>query len=212
MAELLKAYNRDGSVLKVGERKALLAEMRSVSEKTGDAPFSVDVVHVLLKDKVGNLLIVQRAQKPENPNMFDKTAGGHVAYPESHDESFLRELGEELSVGATISRTLEAYRRDLTETDLTKKAVVRKVAESFWHRSDRVLSEKEGGGTWLKRDNPHLYVGRYDGGVRFKDCEAKDIIRPSVDGLTRLMAEKPAEYTYDLKELVRTRLREIMEA
>lgn len=198
MAESLNAYGPDGKIVKTQERKPLLAEIRKSSEETGDAPLSVDCIHVMLSDARGKLYIVQRADKPENPFLFDKTAGGHVSVGESHDETVLRELKEELDIDAVLVSSEAEYAELLKTIDLTRQAVIKKIDAKFWHKSVRKVKD----GAWVKRDNPHVYLGVYEGEVRYADGEAQDLIKQNRDELKTALAANPEGFTYDLGEII----------
>ncbi len=89
--ELLNAFDAKGNIIKVEERKCLLDEIQENSYRTGDAHLAVEAIYLILFNSAGELLIVQRGDKPENPWLWDKTVGGHVKAGETFDATLYRE-------------------------------------------------------------------------------------------------------------------------
>jgi isopentenyldiphosphate isomerase len=198
MAELLNAFDREGKVLKVEERSRLSLEIRAHSELHGDAHVAVECIYLMLANSAGQLYIVQRADKPENPWLWDKTVGGAVKAGESANQTVLREASEELGITALLIEPIE-YGRAITKTDLHAQAVIRQIAFDPWLRSERVAANGE---RWFKRHRTTVYAGRYDGAVRFADGEANDLKLLTVDDLCTAMAKEPDTFTWDLRVII----------
>lgn len=67
-------------------------------------------VHILLFSGAGHLFIQKRSMsKDSNPGLWDSSAAGHVDSGENYLSCAIRELGEELGIGETLS--LEALFR-----------------------------------------------------------------------------------------------------
>ena len=198
-AEFLDAYNKNGEIEKSQERKSLLKEIKAYSEVNWDANLSVDVIHLILSDIQNQLYIVQRADKPENAFLFDKTAGWHISSWENPDWTVIRELSEELDIDGILAESPEEYEKLLSEVDLTKNAVIKKIRKDFWHKSIRKLPDNR---QRIKRDNPTLYIGKYTGEVKYKDWEAQDLIKVTIDELQKLFTEYPEHFADDLKEII----------
>jgi ADP-ribose pyrophosphatase YjhB (NUDIX family) len=196
--ELLTAYQEDGTVVKTAERKRLLAEIRAHSLEHGDAPWAVRAIMVLLVNRKGELYVVKRGDKPENPHRYDKTVGGHVVAGETFTSALLRETHEEIGVDL-----LEANQVTLPEiverTDTMRTAVVRPIDYLSWMRSERATAE---GRTWIKRYQAMIYAGRFDGELQFVDGEATARQLMSLPALAEAIAANPHAYTSDLPWLL----------
>ncbi len=59
--------------------------------------------HVFIFNSKGHLLLHKRSKKWTFPNMWDSSAGGHVAYGSSYEETAKRELKEELGIEADLT-------------------------------------------------------------------------------------------------------------
>lgn len=198
MAELLHAYNQKGDLVKTQERKSLLKEVRDYSYVHGDANLAVPVFHLMLVNPKGELYIVQRGDKPENPLLYDKTVGGHVKAGESYVASLIREADEEIGVHAIITNMMD-YRDIVNTTDLTKHAVIRAVDFDPWSKSIRGV---KGGNPWTKRDRAVTFVGTYDGPVVYKDGEAVGYTLITPEKLREEMKKRPGGFTFDLEAIL----------
>ena len=194
MAEILSAYDQVGRKLKEAARQPLLAEMRTSSIEHGDAPFAVPCVNLMLVNAKGELYVVQRADKPENPFLFDKTVGGHVTAGEGFDETLIRETYEEIGVELEIMPVLN-YPQAVLQTDLRKKAIAKLIDFQLWYASKR---EEKTGRSWWKRAQLAMYVGRYDGPVEFRDGEALQVKMLNRNAMLTQLKQKAKHYTYDL--------------
>ncbi|HLD85604.1 MAG TPA: NUDIX domain-containing protein [archaeon] len=59
--------------------------------------------HVFIFNSKGELLLHKRSKKWTFPDMWDSSAGGHVAYGSSYYETAVRELKEELGISAELN-------------------------------------------------------------------------------------------------------------
>jgi len=196
--EYLNAFGKEGQIINTEERNKLLNEIRAQSQAKGDAPWAVDVVHLLLVNKAGELYIVKRGNKTENPYLWGKSVGGHVPHDESPTEAMQREIQEEIGVEAVIV-SLEEYHEILLDKDLRKQAVVKAVDFWPWQKSIRTTRKGE---QWVKRQRTTVFVGRYDGDVEFVDGEAEAIRMVQPTQLIKEIEAKPQDYTKGLKALV----------
>lgn len=179
MPEMLHATDRHGRYVKTAERTALLAEIRDFSRTYGDAPLAVPVSHIILMNSAGEIRLVQRGDKPENPFMWDKAVGGHVVWDdpslprEAFDANALKEMAEEVGIqDAILARDPFHYRELLSsETlDFQRQALIHLIDLDPWQGG---VSRVRNGEPWLKRHYVATYVGVFDGSFMFMDGEAQ---------------------------------------
>lgn len=199
MSENLNAYDATGNIIKLEERKKLLAEIQAYSRETGDVNYAVATIYVILATTNGDLFVVKRGDKPENPNMYDKTAGGHVVAGDSYIETLHKECQEEIGTSIVLAESHEDYHEKLNTTDLTKQAVVRQIDFQPWMKSVRAIKD---GTPWIKRHRVMIFAGVYDGPVEFVDGEAIGLQLLSKEKLLKEMDENPENFTYDLGVLL----------
>ncbi|MDP4146308.1 MAG: NUDIX domain-containing protein [Bacillota bacterium] len=196
--EFIDVYDKAGNRVSTCERGSITEEIKKYSLKYGEANYALPVVHLMLANTKGQLYIVKRGAKDENPFLFDKTVGGHVTAGESFDESLKREALEEISVDIIISDIVN-YPYVKRDVDLNKQAVVRPIDFQFWSKSIRMTSK---GDSFIKRDRVLTYFGVYDGGLNFGDGEAVGYINISINDLKEEFKRHSSEYTEDLKSII----------
>ena len=202
MIELLHAYDQWGQLVKTQERDSLLEEIRGYSYKHGDAHLAVETIYVVLSNSNGELYVVKRGDKPENPNRYDKTSGGHVIAGETPFSTLHREAREEIGTQVILT-DLFGYPQALQTTNTTQLAVVRPIDHVLWMKSIRYVKD---GAPWVKRHKVTIFAGRYDGPVQFVDGEATDIQLMPKDGLLNRIKQSPDQFTYDLEVLLKNYL------
>lgn len=198
LSELLHAYDQKGTVVKTQERKSLLKEIEDYSRQHGDANVAVPAIYVILTNSEGKLYIVKRGDKPENPNRYCKSVGGHVTAGESHISSLYRETKEE--IGADVVLTdIVGFHNAVREIDTTRYAVVRPIDFNPWMKSVRAVRAGE---PWVKRYRVMIFAGVFDGPVEFDDGEATGLQLFSKEKLLQEMKATPNKFTYDLEVLL----------
>lgn len=179
MVEFLHATDRDGRYVKTAERVTLLAEIRDHSRRHGDAPLAVPVAHVILMNSRGDIRLVQRGDKPENPFMWDKAVGGHVVWDDpalprkAFDDNARKEMAEEVGITQTLlARDPFEFRQHLLsqQVDFQHQALIHLIDLDPWQGG---VSRVKNGEPWLKRHYVATYFGIFDGPFQFVDGEAQ---------------------------------------
>ncbi|MBS3073237.1 NUDIX domain-containing protein [Candidatus Pacearchaeota archaeon] len=199
MSELLQAYDRDGKLVKVQERKSLLKEIEDYSRIHGDANLAVPAIYLILTNSQGKLYVVQRGDKPENPNRYDKTVGGHVTKGETHVSTLYRETKEEIG-SEVILTDLINFHDAIKQNDTKKYAIIRTIDFNPWMKSIRAVKNDT---PWVKRHRVMIFAGIYDGDLNFVDGEATGFQLLPKHKLIQKMREDPSKFTDDLDSLLR---------
>ncbi len=197
MVEYLNAYDISGELVKTAERSSLMHEIKQYSYLHNDAPLALPTVFMFLQNRLGELYIVQRGDKDEDPYMYDKTVGGHVAADETYRECLQRESQEEIGVEVIIAEE-EEYPGQVKRVDLNKYALVRAIGVDNWRKSVR---KERDGRSWVKRWREIIYAGRYNGPVRYNDGEAINCRLMSSTALGIALQKNPQYFTHDLRFL-----------
>lgn len=108
--ELLEVIDRDGTVMFLAERSVV----------HGDPAMMHRVVHVLVFNSRGMLLLQKRSMKKSTePGKWDSSVGGHVNPGEDVRDAAAREAAEELGITLSHPEPLQEYvHRDGRETEL----------------------------------------------------------------------------------------------
>ncbi len=197
--EQLHAYDRWGHLIKTQDRETLLKEIRDFSYKHGDAHLAVETIYLLLSNLKGELYVVKRADKPENPNRYDKTVGGHVYVGETAFSTLCRETREEIGVQVILT-DLWGYPKAVETTDTNQFAVVRPIDYHLWMKSIRHVKDGE---PWVKRHRVTIFSGIYNGSLQFVDGEATDMRLIPKDELLDRIKQSSDQFTYDLEILTK---------
>jgi len=167
------------------EGRAVGALPRAEAKRSGRA---LGAVNVLLVNARGEVLLQRRPEDKENGGRWDKTVGGHVDAGETFDAAAVREAGEELfgdgsSPRVRLAHDETAFLRLLSETDLRRDVVFRRVALQLNLRDVRLLP----GGAGIRNVVYHVasYLGRTDVPL--------EGFRPPADEIAGLRYAAPAE-------------------
>ena len=103
MNELLEIYKLDDTFLGNQNREDFYNEIKKEFRETGIISKKIKTVRVLIMNSLGRIYLQKRSElKNENPNLYDKTVGGHVSANDSFELTVVKECAEELGFPATI--------------------------------------------------------------------------------------------------------------
>lgn len=108
--EMLEVVDQSGKVLRLAKRSAVHSDPSMIHR----------VVHVLVFDKLGRLLLQKRSQsKDVAPGKWDTSVGGHVSPGEDIEDAARREMEEELGIsGCTLTFLYRYLFSGTRETEL----------------------------------------------------------------------------------------------
>lgn len=95
--ELLQVVDKNGNLLLPLPKKYIESQNRKAAK-----PLKNDYVHrhiyCFILSKSNKILIQKRSNNYDNPNLWDKSVGGHVVFDETTTQTCIRELKEELGI------------------------------------------------------------------------------------------------------------------
>lgn len=107
--ELLEVVDEKGSVLRIARR----------SEMHGNPSLMHRVVHVLVLNSKGDLLLQKRSMKKDvAPGKWDTSVGGHISPEEDILDAAKRELREELGISSKLKYLYSYIHTNPYETEL----------------------------------------------------------------------------------------------
>ena len=199
MSEQLEIYDLNSKLLGVQERAEFYTEIKAEFAKTGKISRKVKSIRLLLMNSNGRIYLQKRSRtKSENAGMYDKSVGGHVSVEESFELTVVRECAEELGFPATILKN-EEFRKAIKGIDLSIIGVFREVDLLQNFQSVRVL---ENGSKIVQPFISSMYIGYYDGPIKFIDGECSGIEVFSLEELKTELKKNPAKFTEDLKFMI----------
>ncbi len=199
MNEQLEIYKLDDTFIGNQDRQEFYKEAKKEFENVGKISKKVKTIRVLLMNSVGRIYLQKRSElKDENANLYDKTVGGHVTAGSTFGLTVIKECAEELGFPATVLSELE-FEQSIRSIDLKIIGVLKKVDYLSNFESTRILKN---GGKFTQPYMTEIYIGYYDGAIRFADGESCGVETFSIDQLKKDIENNPSKFTEDLKFMI----------
>lgn len=199
MAEKLEVYDMKGKLLGTQDRDIFYKENKEEYKKTGKVTRQVKTIRLLLMTSKGRVYIQKRNHnKKENPGLYDKTIGGHVPAGYPFDMTLIQETHQELGLPLVVLSKKE-FEMAVKNTDLTIIGIVRKVRRINNFLSTRKTDEDK----FVQPYITDIYIGYYDGGIRFCDGESTGLEVFNIDRLEKQMEIEPERFTEDLIYMIK---------
>lgn len=199
MNEFLEIYKLDDTFLGNQDRKDFYNESKKEFNDTGKISRKVKTVRVLLLNSLGRIYLQKRSElKNENPNLYDKTVGGHVVAGNTFELTVVKECAEELGFPATVLSG-EEFKQAVKSIDLKIIGIFKKVDYISNFESMRILKN---GSSFIQPYMTEVYLGYYDGAIKFADGESCGVETFSFDQLKKDIVNNPSKFTEDLKFMI----------
>jgi len=177
------------------EKKFYLESKREFQDK-GKITRQIKGIRLLLMNSSGRIYLQKRSKtKSENPGLYDKTVGGHVSAGDSFDMTVIRECAEELGFPAVVVSPKE-FKKLIQVTDKNIIGIFQKVDELSNFQSVRI---DQYGNSFVQPFMTAIYVGYFDGAIRFVDGESSGIEVFSFSELQSELHNTPEKFTEDIK-------------
>ena len=166
--------------------------------KTGVMDKKVKSIRLLLMNSHGRIYLQKRSKaKMHNPGYYDKTVGGHVSAGDSFDLTLIRECAEELGFPMSVLPSKE-FQNAITNTDLSVVGICHQL-----EYIDNYEVDNEFDGIMMKQTFMNtMYIGYFDGAIRFADGESCGIEVFSVEEFEKDIQENPHKFTEDVKFMI----------
>lgn len=159
----------------------------------------VKTIRVLLMNSQGRIYLQKRSDlKNENSGLYDKTIGGHVTAGNSFELTVVKECAEELGFPATVVSEQE-FDQAAKSVDLKIIGILKKVDHIDNLDSVRLLKDGE---KFIQPYIADIFIGYYDGAIRFADGESSGIETFSIEQLVVDIKNNSAKFTEDLKFMI----------
>lgn len=148
----------------------------------------------------GRIYLQKRSKfKEVNPGLYDKTIGAHVRKGDSWDVTLTRECAEELGFPATVVSSDE-FDKAIKSTDLSVVGIFKKIeylpdfTSLRFDRNGKKVTQH-----WITT----IYIGYYDGAIRFVDGESSGIEVFTLEELKKDIAKNQDKFTDDVKFMIK---------
>jgi len=200
MNEELEIYDLKDKFIGTQERKKFYAEIKKEFKEKGKISRKVKTIKLILMNSNGRIYLQKRSNlKNENSGLYDKTIGGHVVKNESWDLAVIRECAEELGFPAAIISKKE-FDKAIKTTDLNIVGIFTKVDYISKFLSIRTIKNNK---EFIQPQMTSMYVGYYDGAIRFVDGESSGIEVFSLEELKKEIKKNPNKFTEDIKLIIK---------
>lgn len=198
MSEFLDVYDLKGKFLRTEERDKYYREIMKEFRERGKITTQVKRVLILLMNSAGRIYLQKRSTlKKENSGMYDKTVGGHVKAGNTWNTSMIEECAQELGFPASVLSNKE-FESAVNSIDLSIIGIFEKIDEKT-RNSVRI---KQNGDRFIMPYIEAVFIGYFDGAIRFVDGESSGIETFLLEELKKEIKNKPEKFTDDLKNMV----------
>jgi len=195
MDEELEIFDLKGRSIGYKNRKDFYNEIKEEFIKNNKITMKVKTIRLLLMNSKGRIYLQKRSkEKEENANLYDKTIGGHVSKGDTFNITVIRECAEELGFPAAVLPEKE-FEKAIKVTDLSIIGLFKKVETISNFESVRI---SRNGDKFIQPTISKMYVGYYDGAIRFVDGESSGIEVFSLKDLEKEIKKNPEKFTQDL--------------
>lgn len=199
MNELLDIYDLEGNFIGTQDRASFKDDALKECKATGVVSKKIKTTRLILMNTNGRIYLQKRSiMKAENAGLYDKSIGGHVIAGQSMQFTIIKECAEELGFPAVVLAEKE-FVDAMSSIDLKILGILKKIDHISQYNSTRVLKD----GTMLIQPFiTDIYLGYYDGPIRFADGESSGLETYDKLELDYQILKNPERYTEDLKFLV----------
>ncbi len=198
MSEIINTYRLDnpGKVIPMS-RASFYDEEISRSNRWLPPVKYIEVVHIFLFNEHGELIVQKRSkEKQHNPNLLDKSIGGHVQNGDNPNLTAMIETIQELQTPSIVLNTESDFARTYS---VLQEYITTSVILQYIDTLD-ILSRKVIDGKVVSIGNRvHTYFGIYAWRVKNVDKEAKGILYYSLDDIREEISVQPEIFTHDLQ-------------
>lgn len=197
--EKLEVFDLRGHILGVEKRKKFYEEIEEEYKKTKSITKQVKAIRLMLLNSNGMIFIQRRSRrKDSNAGLYDKTIGGHIVAGHTWYMTVVKECHEELGFPAVVLDDNE-FSQAIGNTDVSIIGLFREIDHVNQFMSRRTRKDDEIVQPFISK----IFVGYYDGPLRFKDGESVGIECFTREELLQEIKDHPKEFTDDLKFMIK---------
>ncbi|MFH1404841.1 MAG: hypothetical protein ABIH21_01960 [Patescibacteria group bacterium] len=191
------------------DRREFYKEQIDIFKKHGKPTRAIEIIHILMFNKFGELYIQKRADKSgHNAGLLDKSIGGHVQHGDPIDYTVMVETVQELQVPSIVLRSdIDFKKAFLLLHDYLNTVALLKHDDSLFRNYERDIN----GEKITIANKVHVFFGVYGGAVKTVDREARGVLLYTLEELGKEFEKFPDAFTQDLKLLIKEHGQHIQE-
>lgn len=179
------------------DREEFYEEQVKVFKETGKPSKASQIIDILLFTEEKEIILQKRAlNKLNNPNLIDKSIGGHNTFGDTPFYTVMVETIQELKVPSIVLKNDEDFRKThlLLKNYIGSIAVIKEIDNKIFELEKIMHGER------IKIANDvHLFFGVYGGAIKPVDKEATGVLYYDLDVLSAEIKQNPDFFTGDLK-------------
>jgi len=198
--ELLEIYDLQGNPLGVQARNSFYEEIKQEFTANRHITRQVKIATGFLLNSRGGIYLQKRSlDKQENPGLYDKSVGGHVLAGMPFELTLVLEYAQELGAPVAVAASPHEFDVAIKSMPLNLLGICRRIDYIAPFESVRI--NQDGSRITIPFMN-QVFVGYYDGSIRFIDGESSAIEVFTVGQLKAQIRSNPNLFTEDLKGMV----------
>lgn len=182
------------------ERKKFYDDQIAIKNNWEIHQYAPWVVNIFLVNKSWEIIVQKRSShKRQNPNLLDKSIGGHIQRWDPVDYTVMVETVQELQVPSIVIRRDDSFekRYELLRDYVNTSAIIKHI-DAKLHKTTRIIDGEE---IWLY-NMVNVFFWVYGWSVKNVDKEAKWVLYYDIEELVNEMKEYPKLYTQDMHILI----------
>jgi isopentenyldiphosphate isomerase len=197
--EKIKIFDLQNKFIRFENKFQFYKSLRKEYKEKKKVTKKVHTVRFFLLDGEGKIYLSRRSRvKKENSLLFDKTIGAHIRKNETSEYTLLREAEEELGFAAVVLDDMD-FKDAIKETNLRLFGVAKNI--ETLKNFDAYYKQPDGTNVIFPQITT-IFIGVYDGSIKFEDSETDIIELFDIDELIKELKNNPDKYTNDLKILI----------
>lgn len=200
MEEKLEVFDLKGKLLGVEEREKFYSKIKEEFRKTKKITRKVKRAVLILMNSEGKLYLQKRSSiKKENPDLFDKTIGGHIPMGLEEDVTIIKECSEELGFPVAVLN-YKKFEEASESINLKITGIIKMIDMIEDDKSVRITCDGE---RFIQPYISYIYIGYYDGPIMFSDGESSGVQVFSLEEVKEKIKMNPKEFTDDIKFMIK---------
>lgn len=195
MDEQLEIYDKNNNLIATQSRKLYYKNIQKEFKNTGTITKKIKTVKILMMNSFGRIYLQKRSiLKTINPSKYDKAIAGHILPSDTDDITVTKESAEELWFPAMVVNK-EIFARAVKTIDINIMGIFKKIDQLPNFQSKVIL---KGGINMIFPQITSIYVGYFDGPIKFIDWESSGIEMFTLHELLNEMENTPDKFTEDI--------------
>ncbi len=177
------------------DRKEFYDEQIHEYKESGTPSKGCEIANVFLFTPQGDFYIQKRsADKRHNPDLLDKTVGGHIVFGDTPGYTVMVETVQEMQTPSVVIDSVDQFIKTyhLLGSYLETVAVIQYFDVQLFYLKKIIDGEEI-----TIANKSHIFFGVYEGKTRPVDRESKGVLLYSFSEIEKEIEKSPEQFTHD---------------